>query len=417
MRTDVPTYTDTPDDGHTYVCIDLKSFYASVECVERGLDPMRALLAVADPTRGRNTICLAITPAMKALGIRNRCRVYEIPPDVDYVKAQPRMRRYMEVSAQIYGIYLRYVSPLDIHVYSVDECFIDATPYLALYHVDARAFAIMLMDAVADQTGICATAGIGTNLFLAKVALDVTAKHVPDHIGQLDRDAFARLISRHRPITDIWGIGTGIARRLERYGVRDLEGVAACDPTLLYQEFGVNAEFLIDHAHGVEPCTIAQIQAYRPQSQSLCRGQVLARDYTYDECAVVLREMVDDLVLELVGKGLAAGSISLHVGYARDASDRPPAKRDDFVGEHGRRRDGEGAGVTRRLPEICSSRSRLMPRFLALLPVVVDRGRCVRKISVGLGDLMPEELGQMGLFDDVEADRRERELQDRKSVV
>ncbi len=302
----------------TYVCIDLKSFYASVECVDRGLDPLTANLVVADPERTEKTICLAITPSMKALGLSSRCRVFEIPAGVDYVMAKPRMQRYMEVSADIYSIYLRYVSPEDVHAYSIDECFIDATPYLALYRMSARQFAVMLMDAVLAETGVCATAGVGSNLFLAKVALDITAKHAEDRIGYLDQAEFERSIQTHRPITDIWNIGPGIAKRLAKYAVYDLRGVCEMSESTLYREFGVNAEYLIDHAHGVEPCTIADIHAYEPGGHSLGNGQVLPCDYSFEEARDVLREMVDQLVLDLVEKRLVAESISLYVGYARD---------------------------------------------------------------------------------------------------
>ena len=224
---------DAVDTGRTYLCIDLKSFYASVECVDRGLDPFKDNLVVADPERSRTTICLAASPAIKALGVPSRCRVYEIPKNIQYTMAPPRMKRYMEVSAQIYGIYLRRISAQDIHVYSIDECFIDATPYLSLYRTDARSLAQQLMDDVREECGICATAGIGTNLFLAKVALDVTAKHVDDHIGYLDEREFRRKIWHHRPITDIWGIGPGIARRLLQYNVQDLAGITQVDERFL----------------------------------------------------------------------------------------------------------------------------------------------------------------------------------------
>ncbi len=302
----------------TYVCIDLKSFYASVECVDRGLDPLTANLVVADPDRTEKTICLAITPSMKALGLSSRCRVFEIPESVDYVMAKPRMQRYMEASADIYSIYLRFVSPEDVHPYSIDECFIDATPYLSLYRTSAREFAVMLMEAVLAETGVRATAGVGPNLFLAKVALDITAKHARDCIGFLDQAEFERTIQTHRPITDIWNIGPGIARRLAKYAVYDLRGVCEMSEATLYREFGVNAEYLIDHAHGVEPCTIADIHAYEPSGHSLGNGQVLPCDYSFEEARDVLREMVDQLVLDLVEKRLVAESISLHVGYARD---------------------------------------------------------------------------------------------------
>ena len=276
----------------TYLCIDLKSFYASVECADLGLDPFVDNLVVADPERSRTTICLAITPAMKARGVKNRCRVFDIPANMSYIMARPRMRRYMEVSAAIYAIYLRYVSPEDVHVYSIDECFIDATPYLSLYGMDARTFARTLMSAVFKETSICATAGVGTNLFLAKVALDITAKHAPDNIGFLDEAAFRREIWFHRPITDIWGIGPGISARLAKHGARDLASTAALSPQVLYREFGVNAEFLIDHAWGQEPCTIAEIHAYAPEGHSLVNGQVLPGDYSFSEARMVMREMV-----------------------------------------------------------------------------------------------------------------------------
>ena len=287
----------------TYVCIDLKSFYASVECVRRGLDPMTTRLVVADPTRSEMTICLAVSPAMKAAGVKNRCRLYEIPEGIDYITAQPRMNSYMEVSAEIYGTYLRYVSQEDIHPYSIDECFIDATPYLELYDLTAREFADTLRSAVRAETGIPATVGIGPNLFLAKVALDISAKHAPDGVGELDARSFRESIWRHRPITDIWNIGPGIARRLAKYRVFDLKGVTEMDPDVLYGEFGVNAEYLIDHAWGVEPCTIAEIKAYEPESSSTMNGQILPCGYNFDDTLMVLREMVDDSVLDGGGWG------------------------------------------------------------------------------------------------------------------
>ena len=270
--------TGPADTGSVYLCIDLKCFYASVECADRGLDPFRTNLVVADSCRGKGTICLAITPAMKALGVRNRCRVFEIPKSVDFIECRPHMRRYMEESAEIYGIYLRHFSPEDIHVYSVDECFIDVTGYLRLYGETSVSMAKKLMAVIRRERHICATAGVGTNLFLAKVALDVLAKHEPDGIGWLDEEAFRRRVWHHRPLTDIWGIGPGTARRLERYGALDLAGVTRVNEELLYGAFGVNAEYLIDHAWGREPCTMADIHAFRPQTHSISNGQVLMQD-------------------------------------------------------------------------------------------------------------------------------------------
>lgn len=440
----------------TYICIDLKTFYASVECIDRGRDPFTTNLVVADPDRSHTTICLAITPAMKKLGIRNRCRIFEIPPGVNYIMAKPRMRHYMEVSAQIYGIYLEYVSPEDIHAYSVDECFIDATPYLKLYRQTAREFAKTLMAAVRSRTGIYATAGIGPNLFLAKVALDITAKHVDDGIGELDQDEFRRSIWRHRPITDIWGIGPGIAARLAKYHVEDLMGVAALDADILYREFGVNAEYLIDHAHGIEPCTIAQIHAYRPQATSLMNGQVLSRDYSFAEARTVMREMVDASVLDLVERKVVCDQISLYVGYGRaeapnenvpavcidpkkhSALDdtvmigagragsrggapfrkgQPPREELLYRGEHGTRpAAGYGAfehgGGQRKLGEKTNSFRNLMPCFERLFDQTIDPTRAVRRVNIGFGNLLPEEFATYNLFTDFEAEAQERSLQE-----
>lgn len=395
----------------TYLCIDLKTFYASVECVARGLDPFTTNLVVADPARTEKTICLAVSPAMKALGVRNRCRVFEIPKGIDYIMAKPRMRHYMEVSAQIYGIYLRYVSPEDIHAYSIDECFIDATPYLRLYGLDARSFAQRLMDAVRGETGIFATAGIGENLFLAKVALDIAAKRQDDGIGELDREAFLKTVRYHRPITDIWGIGPGIARRLEKYGVADLAGVAALDPDLLYREFGVNAEYLIDHAHGIEPCTIADIHAYVPETSSSVNGQVLGCPCTKDEARIVLKEMVDGAVLDLVAKHRVCGRVSLYVGYDHGGA----AVGGLVTGEHGTRpanpRFGPHASASRKLGGRTASLRRLRAVFEALYDEIVDPERMVKRMHVGLDDLLPEELATVDLFTDVAAEEKEHRLQ------
>lgn len=399
----------------TYLCIDLKSFYASVECADRGLDPFVDNLVVADPERSRTTICLAITPAMKALGVKNRCRVFEIPDGIDYTMARPRMRRYMEVSASIYAIYLRFVSPEDVHVYSIDECFIDATPYLPLYGMDARAFARTLMTAVFQETGICATAGVGTNLFLAKVALDITAKHAPDNIGFLDESTFKQQIWFHCPITDIWGIGPGIARRLARHGAQDLASVAALNPEVLYREFGVNAEYLIDHAWGQEPCTIAEIQAYEPESRSLVNGQVLPSDYTFEEARMVLREMVDASVLELVEHGLVTERISLSVGYAREKGSWNTAET--FEGGHGIRllgaqAAGERTGGSRKLERRTNSACFLIERFESLFDETAHRDVPIRRINVGFSDLLAERFATSTLFDNAQAEAKERQLQD-----
>lgn len=404
----------TADTGHIYICIDLKSFYASVECAQRGLDPFETNLVVADPERTNKTICLAITPAMKEIGIRNRCRLFEIPENVDYLIAKPRMRHYMEVSAQIYEVYLRYVSPQDIHVYSIDECFIDATSYLGLYGKTEREFARMLMDAVFEETKITATAGIGTNLFLCKLALDIMAKHTEDGIGYLDEAGFRRSIWNHRPITDIWNIGPGIANRLLKYGVRDLEGVAHMPPKVLYREFGVNAQFLIEHSHGIEPCTIAQIQAYEPEGSSMTNGQVLACSYTFDEALIVLREMCDASVLELVEKRLVTSHISVYVGYEHQ---RPKPGEDVAVYEcgHGKRYVGKGAraehgGGSRKLGERTNSFRKLWPRVEALYRETVDTDQVIRRVNLSFSGLMDEDYAALDLFTDEQAEQQERAL-------
>ncbi len=404
------------EQERTYVCIDLKSFYASVECVARGLDPMTTKLVVADPTRSEMTICLAVSPAMKAAGVRNRCRLHEIPKGMEFITARPRMRAYMAASADIYGVYLRYVSPDDIHPYSIDECFIDATPYLELYAVDARGFANTLRDAVRAETGIPATVGIGPNLFLAKVALDIAAKHAPDGIGELDARSFREQIWPHRPITDIWNIGPGIARRLAKYRVFDLRGVTEMDPDVLYGEFGVNAEYLIDHAWGHEPCTIAEIKAYEPETSSLMNGQILPCGYSFDDTLVVLREMVDDTVLDLVDKHLVTDHISLHVSYKRDAQRDGEAAGELFEGGHGLRRadgrSGPHGGGSRKIPERTNSFAKLFGYAEALFRETVDPARTMRKISVGFGNLVDAGLATVDLFTDVEAAARERRRQE-----
>ncbi len=374
-----------------YLCIDLKSFFASVECVDRGLDPFTTNLVVADPSRGNGAICLAITPAMKALGIKNRCRVFEIPKSVEYITALPHMKRYMEVSADIYSVYLDFISPDDIHVYSIDECFIDVTQYLKMYRKTPREIAVMLINAVFKKTGICAAAGIGTNLFLAKVALDITAKHTDDHIGYLDENEFKKTIWTHRPITDIWNIGKGIAKRLEKYGVSDLKGITELPSKLLYKEFGVNAENIINHANGIERCTISDIKNYKPKSSSLSHSQILFEDYKYEDAFLVLKEMVDKQVLELVEKKLVTDSISLYIGYSKDVI--------------------HSTGGTRKIGEFTNSYKKLIGHFESLFKETTVRGYPIRKIGIGLNNLEDDSMSSITLFTDIEAEEKERKLQ------
>lgn len=308
------------DVGHQYLCIDLKSFYASVECVERGLDPMQTRLVVADGSRTDRTICLAISPALKALGVRNRCRLFEVPPTLDFIVAPPRMQLYIDYSARIYSIYLSFFAKEDIHVYSVDESFIDVTPYLSLYRMSARELGEAVRSKVTRLTGIPATCGLGTNLYLAKVALDISAKHRSDFFGELNQSSFRATLWDHRPLTDFWRIGHGTAARLARIGVDTMAGIAFTDPGLLYHLFGIDAEILIDHAWGREPCTMADIKAYRPRAHSLSTAQVFGESYRAGDAVLVAREMAQELAFDLTRQQLLASKVILAVGY-RSAED------------------------------------------------------------------------------------------------
>ena len=378
-------------ENKVYCCIDLKSFYASVECVERGLDPFKVNLVVADPDRSEGTVCLAVSPALKALGVKNRCRIFEIPKNIEYIIAKPRMRLYMEKSAEIYSVYLRYIAAEDIHVYSIDEVFIDLTEYLVLYKRSAKALAKQLIDEVYSITGIRATVGIGTNLFLAKIALDITAKHADDFMGYLDETEFKKSIWHHRPITDIWNVGRGIAARLAEMGIFDLYGVAKCPENILYKLFGVNAELLIDHANGIEPCTIADIHAYRSKSNSLSNGQVLFSDYSFNDGLIIMKEMVEQLVLELVEKNLVTNSISLSVSF----SDR----------------SAKSVGGTEKLPEFTSSVKKLLKYFTDYYSKKVPKNALIRRINIGLNDLVDEALTTRNLLTDLKEISKERDLQ------
>ena len=299
-----------------YICIDLKSFYASVECVERGLDPMTTDLVVADPERGDKTICLAVSPSLKKKGVKNRCRVFEIPSHIHYIKAPPRMQKYIDYAASIYGIYLRYFSFEDVYVYSIDEAFLDVTGYLARYKKTPKEMAVFLMDRITDEVGVRATAGIGTNLYLCKIALDINAKHAPDFIGVLDEESYREKLWDHKPLSDFWRIGRGIEARLARFGIFTMRQIAHAPEDLIYKEFGIDAELLIDHAWGRESVTMRDIQAYKPKNNSICSGQVLFKDYPFDEALVVVKEMGDDIALQLSRKKKKAAGITLGVGMA-----------------------------------------------------------------------------------------------------
>ena len=374
-----------------YLCIDLKSFYASVECVERGLDPMTTDLVVADPERTEKTICLALSPSMRARGLPGRCRVFQIPSGISYIMAPPRMRLYIEYSARIYGICLKYVSKEDIHPYSIDECFLDVTPYLSLYGMDAKTLGNTIMNDVFSATGITATCGIGTNLYLAKAALDILSKHAKDRIAYLDEARYRELLWDHRPLTDFWRVGAGIARRLESAGIFTMRDIAAADEDLLYSMLGVDAEILIDRANGKEPVTIADIKAFRPKNTSVTSGQVLPEPYTVEKSRLILKEMVDLLSLELVEKRVVAGRISLMIGYEGEG-----------------RRDIVSAGKTLMAPT--DSERVLRREMLDLFDRTVNKSKLVRRFYIGFEHLQDELWKQADLFSDPVREEKERRL-------
>ena len=375
-----------------YLCIDLKSFYASVECVERGLDPMTTNLVVADPDRSHNTICLAITPAMKKLGIKNRCRVREIPSHVKYITAPPRMQFYIDYAAEIYGIYLKYISKDDIHVYSIDEAFLDVTNYLSLYNLTAKELGQKIMKDVLDKTGIRATCGIGTNLYLTKIALDITAKHSPDFIGYLDEELYKEQLWDHKPLTDFWRIGVGTQARLEKYGIHTMRDIANFDEELLYQMFGIDAELLIDHAWGKETCTMADIKSYKTSAKSISSGQVLMRDYNFEEGKLIVKEMIELLALDLVSQNLVTKSVSLYIGYSK-SNEKPPATGSFSLGT------------------AVNSDKVLRDEIVKLYNKIVDRYSPIRRVNISCNNVSEEEYVQFSFFDDVEALEKERKIQ------
>ena len=375
-----------------YLCIDLKSFYASVECRERGLDPILTRLVVADPERTEKTICLAVSPAMKALGVPGRCRVFEIPEGIDYVMAPPRMQLYIDYSAEIYGVYLKYISKEDIHVYSIDEVFMDVTDYLTMYQMTARELAITIMQDVYLTTGITATCGIGTNLYLAKIALDIMSKHAYEHIGELDEETYCKTLWNHRPITDFWRVGKGIAKRLESQGIYTMGDVAKADEDMLYRMLGVDAELLIDHAWGRETTLMSDIKNYKARSNSISSGQVLSRGYSFEEGRLIVKEMADLLALELVDKGLVTDSITLHVGYD---------KRLEMKSAHG----------TMPMSITTSSAKQLRAYTEKLYEQILSPCHYIRRVSLTYNHVVDEAFSQYDLFTDPEEMEREHQLQ------
>ncbi len=448
-----------------YLSIDLKSFYASVECVERGIDPLDAYLVVADLTRTEKTICLAVSPALKSYGISGRSRLFEVIQKVkevnalrtdkiigrkltgktqfdseakanpalavDYITAPPRMYHYMKMSNRIFEIYLKYIAPEDIHVYSIDEVFLDITKYLRFYDLTASQLADKIVKDILKTTGITATAGIGTNLYLCKVAMDIVAKHITaengsSRIAELDEQSYRRLLWSHKPITDFWRIGRGYSRTLARYGMFTMGDIALCstvNENLLYQLFGINAELLIDHAWGYEACTIDDIKSYVPQTKSLSSGQVLSTAYTYEKAKLIIREMTELLVLDLVDKRLLTDQVVLTVGY-----DILNIRDNRFKGEtttdiYGRKMP-KMAHSSENIGKFTSSTRLISDAVLRLFDRIVDKKLLVKRMYIAANHTVPEEslrlnAEQLDLFTDYESKaredfllRRERNLQE-----
>lgn len=429
----------------TYLAIDLKSFYASVECVERGLDPLTTNLVVADLSRTEKTICLAVTPSLKAYGISGRARLFEVVERVkqvnadrlrkapghaftgsssndpelkshpelalDYLVAPPRMKLYMDYSARVFEVYLKYIAPEDIHPYSIDEVFMDVTNYLSTYGLSPRGIAERMIQDVLKTTGITATAGIGSNLYLCKVAMDIVAKHIkPDQngvrIAQLNEHTYRQLLWDHRPLTDFWRVGRGYARKLEAHGLHTMGDIVRCSvgkPTdyynekLLYQLFGVNAELLIDHAWGWEPCTIADIKAYKPEFNSIGSGQVLQEPYSFTKARLVVCEMADQLSLDLVDKGLVTKQLTLTVGYDRENL-QDPERRKQYHGAV--TRDPYGREIPRHahgtvnLEMSTASAKALIDAASSLFDRIVNQGLLIRRLNLTAVRVLP--IGSVG---------------------
>ena len=449
----------------TYIAIDLKSFYASVECADRWLDPLATNLVVADESRTEKTICVAVSPSLKSYGIPGRARLFEVVQkvreanalrqrnapnrrfagkssnanelnanpalEIGYIVARPRMARYMEVSSQIFGIYMRHVSPDDIHVYSIDEVFIDATQYLRMYNLTAREFTIRLIRDVLKETGITATAGIGTNLYLCKIAMDIVAKHIPAdrdgvRIAELDERSYRRQLWTHRPLTDFWRVGHGIAARLEEHGMRTMGDVARAslrNEEMLYRLFGVNAELVIDHAWGWEPCTMEYIKAYKPEFSSISNGQVLTEPYSFERARVVVKEMADALALQLVARGMVSSQVVLMIGYDT-SSLSDPAIRGRYKGPVSK--DWYGRPVpahvhgTANLEKAVSSSRLITEAVMKLYDELVGKELLIRRISLTANHMISEsEAGkkaplQLDLFTDYEAQKKEEEAREEK---
>lgn len=410
-----------------YICIDLKSFYASVECVERGLDPLTTNLVVADESRTDKTICLAVSPSMKAMGIPGRARLFEVKQrvqeikrvqnkEVRYIIARPRMQLYVDYSAAIYGVYLNYIAPEDVHIYSIDEVFIDVTRYLSLYKMTAHELAIQMIRDVLATTGITATVGIGTNMYLAKIAMDIVAKHVPPdkdgvRLAELDEISFREKLWDHEPLTDFWMIGGGTTERLLKCGIHtmgELARFSRYSEDYLYRIFGVDAELLIDHAWGIEPCTMEHIKSYKTATESMTSGQVLKCGYTYDQTRIVIREMTEEVTARLIGSDMVAGGLVLHVGYESVDREYSGPTKVNFYGKT----VPTSAHGTAKLENPTAAPSVIMDAVMELFDRIVDRRLLSRRLSVTAIRLVPKSSVsyQMGFFTHFEEEEKETVL-------
>ena len=418
--------------SRTYAAIDLKSFFASVECILRGLDPLKAKLVVADESRTEKTICLAVTPALKAYGIPGRARLFEVNQKVrdvlrrtgekiEFTIAKPQMAKYVEYSTKVYNVYLKYVSAEDIHAYSIDECFLDLTRYLKLYKKTARELVKTIIQDVFTTTGITATGGIGTNLYLCKIAMDVMAKHVDAdadgvRIAELDEMSYRKQLWSHRPLTSFWQVGRGIAERLENcrlnagrgiYTMGDIARVSVKNPEALYKLFGVNAEILIDHAWGYEPCTIADIKKSKPRNRSTGEGQVLQDPYPFDKARLVVREMVDTVSMTLIAHDLVTNAMVLTVGYDRENVDKGiyhGVTVTDFYG----RTIPKPAHGTASIGYYTSSQSVMADAVMKLFDRIVDPKLTVRRLNLVAADIVDASHEQYDLFTDVQKQEKEK---------
>ena len=457
----------------TYIAIDLKSFYASVECRERSRDPLTTNLVVADPSRTEKTICLAVSPSLKKYGLSGRARLFEVIQKVnaannirklkapnhvfsgssddstelqknpslkiDYIIAPPRMALYMEYSTKIYNIYLKYIAPEDIHIYSIDEVFIDVTHYLSTYNMTARTLAMTMIQDILDTTGITATAGIGTNMYLCKIAMDIVAKHIePDknsvRIAELDEMSYRRLLWNHKPLTDFWRVGRGYSKKLEKIGLYTMGDIARCsigkstdyyNEELLYKLFGINAELLIDHAWGYEPCTMEDVKAYKPETNSISSGQVLHCPYEFDKARLVVKEMIDLMALDLVDKGLVTSQIVLTIGYdienMTDKNRSQSYKGTVTTNYYGKKVPKPAHGTTN-LPKRTSSTTLITNAVMELYDKIVNKKLLIRRINIVANKLVDEhsvknvnKYEQLDLFTDYEDLKKQREKENAES--